>query len=289
LTDAVLTVMIDGIHVTLHLHPGPQEGPTMATGPEPGPETITANAVLSLGGVRVRAAMTVPKRSVPLSDLLPMLRVLAGTIVDHAVETETAEGKTVSCRKGCGACCRQVVPLSEIEARQLRDLVDALPEPRRSEIRARFAAARKRLEESGLIEKLTHPERFTDQELRHRDLGLDYFRLGIPCPFLEEESCSIHPERPIACREYLVTSDPVHCANPSLETVHVVPLPGKVSTAVTLMGVDTSRRFTRWVPLILALEWAETHPDDLPPRTGPDWLRELFLRLTGQEIPAPKT
>jgi Fe-S-cluster containining protein len=259
----------------------------MATDPGPGSETITANAVLNLGTARVRVSMTVPKRPVALGDLLPILRSLAGAIVDQAVATETAEGKTISCRKGCGACCRQIVPLTEIEARQIRDLVEALPEPRGTEVRNRFAAARRRLEESGLIEKLVHPERFSDDELRHRDLGLDYFRLGIACPFLEEESCSIHPERPIACREYLVTSDARHCAEPSLETVQVVPLPGKVSTAVTLIGVDAARRFTRWVPLILALEWAETHPDELPPRPGPDWLRDLFFRLTGKEIPPP--
>lgn len=253
------------------------------------PETITANAVLSLGGVRVRASMTVPKAAVPFSALLPVLRSLAEVVVEKAVETEVSEGRSISCRKGCGACCRQLVPLTEIEARQLRALVDAMPEPRRSEVRGRFAEARRRLEASPVLEKLVHPERFTDDELKHRDLGLDYFRLGIPCPFLEDESCSIHPERPVACREYLVTTDPVHCADPSLETVRVVPLAGKVSTAATLVGVDTTRRFTRWVPLVLALEWAETHPDDLPPRPGPDWLRELILRLTGQEVPPPRT
>ncbi|HEY5241787.1 MAG TPA: YkgJ family cysteine cluster protein [Polyangiaceae bacterium] len=30
----------------------------------------------------------------------------------------------------------------------------------------------------------------------------------VSCPFLEEESCSIHPDRPPICREYLVTSSP---------------------------------------------------------------------------------
>lgn len=254
----------------------------------PPSDSVTANAVLNLGGVRTRVSMTVPTRPVALGELLPMLRSLAGAIVDQAVKTETSEGKTITCRKGCGACCRQLVPLTEPEARQIRSLVDALSEPRRTEVRNRFAEARRRLEESGLIAKLAHPEQFTDEELRHRELGLDYFRLGIACPFLEEESCSIHPERPIACREYLVTSDARHCANPSLETVQIVPLPGKVSTAVTLMGVEEGRRFTRWVPLILALEWAEAHPDDLSPRPGPDWLRDLFFRLTGKEIPAPR-
>jgi hypothetical protein len=33
-----------------------------------------------------------------------------------------------------------------------------------------------------------------------------YFLQGVACPFLEAESCGIHPDRPLACREYLVTS-----------------------------------------------------------------------------------
>lgn len=255
-------------------------------------DTLTARGVFKLGDVRVEAEITVPKRPVPLGDMIPVCRALAEAIVERSVARDAAEGLTVSCRKGCGACCRQLVPLTEPEARQIRDLVDAMPEPRRSEIRERFAQARRRLEESGEVgEKLLHPERFADDELRARDLGLAYFRLGIACPFLEDESCSIHPDRPIACREYLVTSPARFCADPSADTVRVVQLPAKVSTAVTLIGVaeDGSRRFTRWVPLSLALDWADSHPDDLPPRPGPEWLRELIARLTGKEVPPPPT
>lgn len=257
----------------------------MSTEPVQGAGTVTANAVLSVGGVKLRASMTVPKDEVAFDALLPVLRSLTGLIVGRAEEAVAAAGETISCRKGCGACCRQLVPLTEMEARMLRALVDALPEPRRSNVRNRFAEARRRLEASGLLEPLAHPERFADEQLRARDLGLAYFRVGIPCPFLEDESCSIHPERPLACREYLVTSDPRHCAELPNDEVRVVPLAGKVSTAATLVGVDSSRRFTRWVPMVLALEWAENHPDDLPPRPGPEWLRDLIYRLTGIEVP----
>ncbi len=259
---------------------------------EPSPiaddETVTLNAVLSIGAENLRVGITVPTRPVPLSDFLPIFRALSEAVVGRAVQAVEKEGKAVSCRKGCGACCRQLVPISEIEARQLHALVEALPEPRRNAVRARFAAARERLEGTEILEKLRAPERFSDGALKVTDLGLAYFGLGIPCPFLEEESCSIHPDRPIKCREYLVTSPAEHCAEPSLETVKVVPLAGKVSTAITLMNVEPGRRFTRWVPLILALEWVESHPDDVPPRTGPEWLTDFLARLTGVAIPTPE-
>jgi Fe-S-cluster containining protein len=255
----------------------------MAGESEPAPESITATVGLNLSGTRLAAEMTVPTRSVELRVLLPAFRSLAEAIIAQSVENDVAQGLTISCRAGCGACCRQLVPISEAETRVLRELVEALPEPRRAVVLARFADARRRLEESGVLEKLLHPEGFSDEELR--PMALEYFGLGIACPFLENESCSIYAERPISCREYLVTSPAENCARPSPETVRCVKLPAKVSTAIHRIGEDPKRRFVRWVPLILALEW--TSPDELPPRSGPEWLREFFQRLTGRDVPPP--
>jgi Fe-S-cluster containining protein len=257
--------------------------------PEPEPDspsrTITANVKLNVSGTPVEAKITIPVAPFPLLMLLPTFRSLAETIIEQAVEDAKSEGLAISCRSGCGACCRQLVPISEVEARLIHDLVRDFPEPRRSRVLARFAEARRRLEEAGLLDMLLRPEAFSDLQLR--PIALDYFGLGVPCPFLEDESCSIYEERPIACREYLVTSPAEHCARPSLETVHCVKLATKVSRAVNRIGQDPARRFVRWVPLILAIEWAEGRPHDLPPRPGPEWLREFFEHLTGSEIPAP--
>jgi Fe-S-cluster containining protein len=215
--------------------------------------------------------------------MLPVFRSIAEVVIDQGVKKAEAAGEKVSCKKGCGACCRQLVPISEMEARQIRDLVDELPEARRSEVRARFADARRRLQEAGLLDKLEHPERFQDGELR--PLGLQYFAQGIACPFLAEESCSIHPERPIACREYLVTSPAEECARPNPESVRCVPLAGKVSNAVIRLAGQRSERFIPWVPLILAPDWAEAHPEEPPPRPGPEFVRAVFENLTGGKVP----
>jgi hypothetical protein len=109
---------------------------------------------------------------------------------------------------------------------------------------------------------------------------MQYFNLGIPCPFLEEESCSIYHDRPIACREYLVTSPAGNCAQPSPDTVKLIPLPFRIWTA--LARVDDESRRAPWVPLILAPEWAEIHPDDSAARPGPALLRSLFDQITRQ-------
>src|SRR5439155_2933369 len=150
-------------------------------------------------------------------------------------------------------CVRQLVPNSAIEAQEIASLVDRMPPERKKTILARFEHARKKLDEAEMLDPLRHPDQFTDEHMRL--LGREYFSLGIACPFLEDEACSIYADRPITCREYLVTSPAVNCAAPTAETVSMVPLPaGPIWTAVARLEQQPGSRFIRWVPLILALE-----------------------------------
>lgn len=242
------------------------------------PETVTIDATLSFAGGSMELRMSVPAGPTRPKELLPILRSLTDRVVSAAIERAEENGLTVSCCKGCGACCRQCVPLSETEAREIRDLVASMPEPRRSEILSRFAAARVRLEEAGLIDVLFAPERLDPEQMK--TLILEYFRLGIPCPFLEDESCSIHPDRPVPCRQYLVVSPAENCARLSPETVLPLKMPLKVTKALRRFDADEGNQPNRWVPLTLALEWADAHPDETPLRPGTELLREAFERMT---------
>jgi hypothetical protein len=117
---------------------------------------------------------------------------------------------------------------------------------------------------------------------------LSYFRLGIACPFLEDESCSIHADRPVACREYLVTSPAEACAQPTPQTVRMIRLPLQVSHALGRIdegGEPGSDR--RWVPLIVAPAWARAHPVVPAKRPGTDWIKRLVENLTGRDVPGP--
>lgn len=257
----------------------------MNKNPADNPETLTASAVLTLAGRPVKISVTAPVGPASLISMLPLIQWLADTIVDVAIAACQDQGRTVSCRKGCGACCAHLVPLAELEARHIRNLVDEIPEPRRSAIRARFAEGQRRLQEAGLLEKLLDPGRLQNDDLGR--LGLEYFQLGIPCPFLEEQSCLIHPQRPILCREYLVTSPAEHCANPTAQKVARVALPGDVFGAILHLGDDQPARVARWVPLILAPQWADSHRDESVPRPGTELLQELFEKLSGKRLPTP--
>jgi Fe-S-cluster containining protein len=246
-------------------------------------DTVTANVELRGPDWSLQARMTVPRGPTRPRQLLPLVQSLADAMVASTVQGVEARGEQISCKAGCGACCRQLVPISEVEARRIRDVVEQLPEPRRSQVHARFVDARRRLEASGVLEQLLLRAGWGADD--RQPVGDAYFRLGIPCPFLENESCSIYAERPIACREYLVTSPADNCARPSAETVRCVKMPLEVwASLARLDPVPPGTRSIRWVPLILAPEWADAHPDDSVLRPGPELLRELFGHLTRKRV-----
>jgi Fe-S-cluster containining protein len=249
-------------------------------------KTFSADVNLRIGERRLHAKVSVPAGPTRLVDLLPFVQRLADSMVEVAVEHVLEQGESISCKKGCGACCRQLVPISQVEARRIRELIEEMPEPRRSQVRARFAQAKEQLQESGLYETLGRREQWAPESVER--IGMDYFRAGIACPFLEDESCSIHPDRPITCREYLVTSPAEHCARPTRETVASARIPLKVWPALARFDkLPPGDRYISWVPLVLAPEWADVHPDEAPARPGPKLLQELFQHLSGKDVPAP--
>jgi Fe-S-cluster containining protein len=221
--------------------------------------------------------------------LLPLFQAITNAIVQRSASVAVQSGKQISCRAGCGACCRQVVPISETEARHLAAVVEAMPAARRTAVRARFADARRQLEGAGLWDRLVGHASLTDEEGER--LALDVFQAGVPCPFLEDEACSIHPDRPLSCREFLVSSPAENCTDPKPETIEPIPIPSHASDALARIDPNSSSRRVFWMPLIFALDWAAAHPDDQhPPRLALDHLNTFLgylIALADDASPAP--
>jgi len=235
------------------------------------PDRLTGHVVLDIEGEPTTFQITVPAGPLAPEDLLPVFQGLTDAVVAAAGRRVERQGETISCRAGCGACCRQLVPVSEAEARGLASLVAAAPEPRRSEVRSRFEAALASLESGGLLTRLESVTRNGGEDVV--ELGLDYFRRRIACPFLEQESCSIHADRPLSCREFLVTSPPEHCAAPRVETVRSVRL---ARTSLGLAAASRAVTHDGWIPLVTALRFAARSPPSARDRSGPEILREVI-------------
>jgi len=209
-------------------------------------EECTVSVLVSVAGRRRRV------RVPPTMRLADLARICVGfdqAIAEGAARASRRDGNPVSCRAGCGACCRQVVPVSPPEAWMLEDVVRAMPPNRREAVLARFESARSTLE-----------KRF---DSRHPliAIGDEYFALGIPCPFLENESCSIHPDRPTICREYLVTTPPELCTS-TRSPIQFVPLPMRISESLAEVAAKVLGTAPSWIALTRALAWAvENHED----------------------------
>jgi Fe-S-cluster containining protein len=244
----------------------------------------TAQVELTVKGRQLKMQFDVADAVVPPGDLLPLFRAVAESIMDIAVRDLAQAGTRISCKMGCGACCRQLVPISAMEAREIGRVVARMPEPRRSEIRRRFAEALKKFEEAGLLEVLRDPTSVGKE--RERTLGTEYFALRVPCPFLENESCSIYADRPISCREFLVVSNPEHCAEPTPENVRaIMPLAGPIGSKVPKIDLLPNGKPVEWVPLILALEYSAKHREEPPRRHAMQVVADFFNRF---EAPGDK-
>jgi Fe-S-cluster containining protein len=253
-------------------------------------EWVTGKVVLNVRGVPLDLEMTVPANPVKPHRMLPIFQQMASTFTDVGVKAVESKGKSISCKAGCGACCRQPVPISEIEVYQIAELVDAMPEPRRSVIRKRFADAMAHFRNSGLLEDLQRHyasgrvKKSREEALDALDAAMKFFYEGIPCPFLEDESCSIHPNRPMICREYLVTSPAVNCSKPSADTIDRVPIPIKPSNTVEQLARTGRMKAEEPIMLVMALELAEKYPEAFPEKPGPEWMTDFFSKLTQKDV-----
>jgi Fe-S-cluster containining protein len=238
-----------------------------------------------VGGGFLNATATLPTGRTTLTQLLPVIQNIENAILARVGEEANEAGTPISCRAGCGACCRQMVPVSFFEAEALAEWFETLPEQRRLELEGRFHRALLTLRDAGVIEKLVGDEWMLDKEAATQ-MAVDYFHAGVPCPFLEDESCSIHPIRPLSCREYLVTSPPALCKDPSVNQVAGVQLPVKLSRVLFAFGQKMAQDRRGWLPLIFLMAWRQRgqKPGDFVAGSGEEVLRRFLQQLA--EMPA---
>lgn len=244
-------------------------------------ELVSGNVKLNLGGLEVTFGLNVPAKEVKPQRMLPVLQGIANSIIGMAANAAEAEGLAISCKAHCGACCRQPVPVSEAEAYRLAELIEKMPEPRRSTIRERFEQAVGHFTGIGWYERFGNvaasvTDRGAEAGAEVKALVREYFVQGVACPFLEDESCSIHPDRPISCREYLVMSPPEYCADPDRKGLAPVGLPLKTSTAANMTVRTENLKHSPYVILTEALEFVREHPERFPEKTGPEWMKDFF-------------
>ncbi len=93
--------------------------------------------------------------------------------VSKAIEREVARGRSLACAKGCSSCCRthQDIPVYPLELMGMSwYAIEKMPQHLREQLRTQ----------------------------------LENYAELTACPFLIDNACSIHPLRPVACRQFNV-------------------------------------------------------------------------------------
>jgi Fe-S-cluster containining protein len=207
----------------------------------------------------VTTPIQMPRGPVRLRDLVPLAQRVAQVNVERAFAREKRERREVSCRRGCAACCRQIVPISMPEAFRLADHVLAFDEERRDQVLSRIDAVESAIQAADLLADL---ERLPSAD--HEDQSATaarYFENQIDCPFLHEESCGVYAERPLVCRSYAVTTPASWCSSPTLHQIRTVPLPPTLSGALSEAAASLTGEPPEMIPLSIAMRWVDAHAE----------------------------
>jgi Fe-S-cluster containining protein len=249
-------------------------------------ETVSVEFTVGIGDGKFKATAVVPAGPTNLTQILPVIQSLDDSLI-AGVTTQLAEaGRTISCKAGCGACCRQMVPISIFEAEALSAWIRTLPEARQQVLAERFHQALLKLAAGGLIDRMVNEDWLAETASAHQ-LALEYLYQRVACPFLEDESCSIHPIRPLVCREYLVSSPPEHCYDPANLQVVPVRLPLNLSRVLNTIGAELEQSIRCWIPLLFLFAWmkGDAHPGERIAGDGPQVLYEFVKRISAARLP----
>ena len=247
------------------------------------PETQSVEFSIGFGDSTISASAVVPRGQTNITELLPVIYGLDSALVDAVTAQAVADGRTISCKAGCGACCRSLVAISIFEAEALAGWIESLPEAQRLELAGRFDGALRSLATAGIIDRLVDlkpGDPLAEIEL-NTDLKRDYFYARVACPFLVDESCSIHPIRPLICREHLVVSPAENCYDPALHEVIKLEPPLLLFPVLNEMGARVERDGRGWIPLVFLFAWmkAGAHPGLLVAGAGPAVLQAFVSRV----------
>ena len=189
-----------------------------------------------------------------LSDTVPVARALATRLSCETRRQQEELGRVVPCKVSCSACCKYLVPLSVPEAFRLVRDVGALDASSRRHTEEALAAAADIVVQAG--PPALHESDCPDQEDPTHTVGRWYASLGLPCPLLSGDLCSLYSCRPIACREHMVVSPPLHCEGFHPEQGKLVDVPFSLTEALSRLASRVEQQPLEAVMLPLALEWA---------------------------------
>lgn len=209
-----------------------------------------------------------------LADIVPLARQIADEVSRRSARSAQGGGLSVPCSKGCAACCRYLVPLSAPELLRLERDLSALPAEPRRVVLVRLRRARQRIIEAG------PPALSADDGTSAAEAASAWYAaLDMDCPFLDNKSCAIYDQRPIACRQHMAACSPQLCRGHQPGQGRCVATPLDVCQGLAMLAAEMTETPLESVMLPLAPNWLANASDAARRRWPGPLLMERFLNI----------
>jgi Fe-S-cluster containining protein len=229
---------------------------------------------------RLRTNLIVSEDDMGLAAFMRSAISVGQELVDLMEAAYERAGKPASCAKGCASCCRQEVPISAPEALLLAECAAALPDARRQGVAVRFQAIRDRVRAGNAGGRdLPTGTGSAEAKAHVKAQGLAWFRERLDCPFLENEACVAHEDRPFTCRNHLAFTEARHCFEPETGQVRVMNPRFSIGTVMALLAAEFMGEEPVKLPLAALEDWIRMHPEYAARRFPSGELANRFLGL----------
>lgn len=112
-------------------------------------------------------------------------------------EASAKNGKPVTCKgKGCFACCYEPVYCSSAE---VNHLIEVMTVDQKAAVTERLKVSLKAVEARGLFNE-------------PMPSVMRWLAMRLPCPLLENGSCSVYESRPVSCRSHMAVGPAEWCS-----------------------------------------------------------------------------
>ncbi len=211
---------------------------------------------LDIGGKKIPFHIDVTAKNATLADIVPLARKISIKLAVAFSADLREKGHIVPCFKGCCACCSSLIPLSVPEAFRLREELLAMPSDTSNQImRSCIETAEKILDKAKRNAQL---ERFSKNgKPRISQINKWYGELKLPCPLLSKSLCTLYEQRPLACREHIVTGSSASCQIKSKCRPNVAIMPVSVLESLGQLACELEQTEVEAIMLPLSFAWAQ--------------------------------
>lgn len=273
-----------------------EKPPIMVLGESEGAENNCGGGAEIIGleldilGEPVHFRMGVVERQARLADIVPAARTLSTKLALAVLSKLSKDGKFAPCRKGCSACCSYLIPLSVPEVFRLRQEVLAMPtDCGRAILRSCLGTAKQILDNMPKNFETNDPTK-TNGQIQTRRLSRWYSGLKLFCPFLSDGLCTIYEQRPIACREHMVTGSALLCEAEWTDESQVIPMPVSIVECLGQLAAELEQSGIEAVMLPLALlraqENSARHERQWSAVTMVEWFVEIVRAMASKNATA---